>query len=114
MQSFQWPPLGEMLASVVQWRFNWTSRVVACQAAALRQLYVVVQRPSPSSIDRLVANLRDCGASATSAPFDMARSGYAAGVQCGLIERSLLGSAAFDRQLASIEQQVCWPYARTV
>jgi len=43
---------------------------------------------------------------------DLARSQHAAGVHWGLIRRSLLESAAFERQLARIEQWQLGPWAR--
>ena len=47
-------------------------------------------------------------------PFDMAREQYAKAVQFGLIERSLLGWAKFERQIDSLEKMMLGPWARRV
>ncbi len=47
-------------------------------------------------------------------PFDMAREQYAKAVQFGLIERSLLGWAKFERQIDSLEKMMLGPWARKV
>lgn len=47
-------------------------------------------------------------------PFDIARAQYAAGVQVGLIERSLLGWAKFERQINLLEKLTLGPWARSV
>ena len=48
------------------------------------------------------------------AGFDLARAQYAAGVQAGLIERSLLASGAFERRLGVLERLTLGPWARRV
>jgi hypothetical protein len=48
------------------------------------------------------------------AAFDLARAQYAAAVQTGLIERSLLASSAFERRLGLLERLLLGPWARTV
>lgn len=47
-------------------------------------------------------------------PFDMAREQYAKAVQFGLIERSLLGWAKFERQIDLLEKMTLGPWARRV
>lgn len=47
-------------------------------------------------------------------PFDALRAQYAAAVQAGFIERSLLASAHVERLLDSLEQLVLGPLARRV
>lgn len=47
-------------------------------------------------------------------PFDMAREQYAKAVQYGLIERSLLGWAKFERQIDLLEKMTLGPWARRV
>jgi hypothetical protein len=47
-------------------------------------------------------------------PFDMAREQYAKAVQFGLIERSLLGWAKFERQIDLLEKMILGPWARRV
>ena len=46
-------------------------------------------------------------------PFDLARAQYAAGVQAGLVERSLLASAEFEQQLGRLERLTLGPWARS-
>lgn len=47
-------------------------------------------------------------------PFDMAREQYAKAVQIGLIERSMLRWASFERQLDLLEKMTLGPWARRV
>lgn len=47
-------------------------------------------------------------------PFDMAREQYANAVKFGLIERSLLGWAKFERQIDLLEKIMLGPWARRV
>ena len=45
-------------------------------------------------------------------PFDVARHQYARAVQAGIIPRSMLHSARFNRSLNTTEQLVLGPFAR--
>jgi hypothetical protein len=47
-------------------------------------------------------------------PFDMAREQYAKAVQVGLIERSMIAWAKFERQLDLLEKMTLGPWARRV
>lgn len=47
-------------------------------------------------------------------PFDMAREQYAKAVQMGLIERSMLGWARFERHIDLLEKMTLGPWARRV
>jgi hypothetical protein len=47
-------------------------------------------------------------------PFDLARAQYTQGVRSGLIERSLLGWANFERTVSALEQLILGPWARRV
>jgi hypothetical protein len=47
-------------------------------------------------------------------PFDLARSQYARAVRAGLIERSLLANAEFERTLGALERFALGPWARRV
>ena len=47
-------------------------------------------------------------------PFDLARAQHAAGVQAGLLQRSLLASAEFERRLGQLERLALGPLARRV
>jgi len=114
MQSFRCVPLGEMSSSIAQWPLQWLSSVLARQSTALRKLSTLVERPSPDAASGFASALWDWRAAAAAAPFDLARSEYAAGVQCGVIERSMLASAAFERGLDALERLTFGPFARAV
>ena len=45
-------------------------------------------------------------------PFDAMREQYASAVRAGLIERSLLASARFERKLGELERVALGPWAR--
>lgn len=47
-------------------------------------------------------------------PFDMAREQYAKAVQVGLIQRSMLAWAKFERQIDLMEKVTLGPWARRV
>lgn len=49
-----------------------------------------------------------------SLPFDTARAQYANAVRCGLVARSLLASARFERHLDTLEKLSYGPFARRV
>jgi hypothetical protein len=45
-------------------------------------------------------------------PFDLARAHYARSVRAGLLERSLIASARFERTLSAMETYTLGPMAR--
>jgi hypothetical protein len=45
-------------------------------------------------------------------PFDLARAHYAGSVRAGLVERSLIASARFERALSALECYLLGPMAR--
>ncbi len=47
-------------------------------------------------------------------PFDMAREQYAQAVRLGLVQRSMLAWARFERQLDLMEKMTLGPWARSV
>lgn len=47
-------------------------------------------------------------------PFDMAREQYAKAVQLGLIQRSMLAWAKFERRIDLLEKMTLGPWARRV
>lgn len=53
-------------------------------------------------------------ASRVRAAIDLGRSMYGAAVQAGVVERSMLASAAVGRALHRLEHQALGPWARTV
>ena len=76
------------------------------------------RRREPSSMAS--AQLSDCAPLVSAArsllrtPFDAMREHYAAAVRAGLIERSLLASARFERKLGALEHAALGPWARRV
>ena len=46
-------------------------------------------------------------------PFDALREHYAAAVRAGIVERSLIASAGFERKLGALERSVLGPWARS-
>ena len=48
------------------------------------------------------------------APFDALREHYASAVRAGLIERSQIASAIFERKLVALERATLGPWARRV
>ena len=46
-------------------------------------------------------------------PFDVMREQYASAVRAGLVERSLLASARFERMLGALERATLGSWART-
>ncbi len=114
MQSFHAASLSEMVCSIAQWPLQWLSGLLARQSTALRKLSTLVEHPTPDAASGFALALWDWRSCAAAAPFDLARSEYAAGVQCGVIERSILASAAFERGLGALERLTFGPFARTV
>jgi hypothetical protein len=47
-------------------------------------------------------------------PFDAMREHYASAVRAGLIERSQIASASFERKLVALERATLGPWARRV
>ena len=47
-------------------------------------------------------------------PFDVVRAQYAAAVNAGLVERSMIASSRFERTLVKLERLVLGPFARCV
>ena len=45
-------------------------------------------------------------------PFDAMREQYASAVRAGVVERSLLASANFERKLGALERTMLGPWAR--
>jgi len=72
--------------------------------AALRGNALATPVPVMARASRAVLNL----------PFDALRAQYACAVCAGLIERSLLGAAHFERGLAALERLSYGPFARSV
>jgi hypothetical protein len=114
MQSFHAVPLSEMVSSIAQWPRQWLGGALARQSTALRKLSTLVEHPTPDAASGFALALWDLRSTAAAAPFDLVRSEYAVGVQCGVIERSILASAAFERGLGAFERLTLGPFARSV
>lgn len=68
----------------------------------------------PASIEAAVASAVSVAKHALQWPFDTMREHHANAVRVGLIERSLIASARFERKLAVLEQSVLGACARRV
>ena len=69
---------------------------------------------NPQNLTRPSTSFKSTMALLQSLPFDMAREQYAKAVQVGLIERSMLRWAKFERQLDLMEKMILGPLARRV
>ena len=114
MQSFHAVPVSELVSSIAQWPRQWLGGVLARQSTALRKLSTLIEHPTPDAASGFALALWDWRSTATAVPFDLVRCEYAAGVQCGVIERSILASAAVERGLGALERLTLGPFARSV
>ncbi len=64
------------------------------------------------SLQRLTETVATARGNWLALPFDMAREQYARAARAGLIQRSLLASARFSRNLTALERLVLGPWAR--
>ena len=69
---------------------------------------------NPQNLTRPSTSFKSTMALVRGLPFDMAREQYANAVQVGLIERSMLRWAKFERQLDLMEKMILGPLARRV
>ncbi len=79
-----------------------------------RRLLDAFEQPLVRSAIDTADAVRELQTRSLTTGFDAARAQYAAGVQSGLIERSLLASAAFESRLALLERLMLGPWARSV
>jgi non-canonical (house-cleaning) NTP pyrophosphatase len=68
----------------------------------------------PSSIEATVASAVSVAKHALAWPFDTMRDQYANAVRAGLVERSLIAAAQFERKVAVLEQSLLGACARHV
>lgn len=114
MQSFHLPPLAWFAGVLLGCRVAPASGLAPQQLTAAHRASAQLDEQSlRSAVDAADAFRRLQTVGLTSG-FDAARAQYAAGVQSGLIERSLLASAAFERKLGLLEQWLLGPWARSV
>lgn len=114
MKSFRFAPAAPLIGALSTWPCEWVRGLLRRQAIAQRKAIALAEQPSPEAAARLADAVRAWQASGIAAGFDLARAQYAAGVQAGLVERSLLASAAFERGLGLLERLTLGPWARTV
>jgi hypothetical protein len=60
----------------------------------------------------VLGNMSRLGSDVLALPFDVAREQYAKSVRAGLVERSLLASARFERTLSALEKMTLGCMAR--
>jgi len=114
MQFFHFAPVARLVCALAAWPLDWARGLLQRQAGAQRAAIALAEQPSAEAAARLSEAARVWQASGLAAGFDLARAQYAAGVQAGVIERSLLASAAFERRLDMLEQLTMGSWARTV
>ena len=114
MQSFHFLPLARLVVALSSWPFEWARGLLQRQASAQRRVLALAAQPSPDAVADLAEVVRVLPANGIAVTLDLARAQYAGAVQAGLIERSLLASAAFERQLGLLERLTLGPWARTV
>lgn len=68
----------------------------------------------PQNLSKTATSFGHTAALLQTLPFDMAREQYAKAVQFGLIERSMLAWAKFERQMDLLEKMTLGPWARRV
>jgi hypothetical protein len=68
----------------------------------------------PNDLSTAVSGFKRVVELSQALPFDMAREQYAKAVQFGLIRRSMLDWAKFERQVHLMEQLTMGPLARRV
>lgn len=70
--------------------------------------------PRMDSMSRAKDDFKRTAQLMQSLPFDMAREQYGMAVQFGLVQRSLLGWAKFERRMDQLEKATLGPWARRV
>lgn len=86
MQNFDFAPIARFAVALAKWPFVWAQGLLRDRTPAF----------------------------GPGAGFDFLRTQYAAAVQAGVIERSLLASGAFERRLGVLERLTLGPWARRV
>lgn len=114
MKLFNFSTWSAMVAALANWPLDWARGLLTRQRIAERRLTALAAQSTPAHVARLAGSLQSLQQSGLAAGFDLARSQYAAGVQAGLIERSLIASGAFERRLGLLERHLLGPWARSV
>ena len=114
MQSYFPPRWIRVLVALSSWPLEWARGMVQRHAVVRRSVVALASQPTAPNTARWAEAAWLWQASAATVAFDLARNQYAAGVQAGLIERSLLASAAFERRLGLLERLTLGPLARSV
>ena len=107
-------PLAWLLTAFSGWPDATTNGLSAPGRLSEARALETLQRPMLKSAIDAADALRKLQTQGLTTGFDVARAQYAAGVQAGLIERSLLASAAFERKLGLLERWLLGPWARAV
>ena len=114
MQVFNLVSLARWIGAFSGWPVAWARGLLQRQTLVQRTALARAERPPFDRTISLADSTRAWQASGVTAAFDLARAQYAAGVQAGLIERSLLASGAFERRLGLLERLTLGPWARRV
>ena len=114
MTSSPFVSLLPLIGVLAIWPLDWARGLLQLQASAQRRASDVGSLPPPGSEARLADSAATWHASGVGAGFDLVRAHYAAAVQAGLIQRSLLASGALERRLAALERIALGSKARVV
>jgi hypothetical protein len=102
------------LGALSSWPIEWANLLLQRQTRVARHALTLARQLSPETAVRLADALCSLRTSGVTVGFDFARAQYDAGVQAGLIERSLLASGAFERKLRRLEHLALGPLASSV
>ncbi len=102
------------LGALSIWPLELARGMMQRQPVAWRPAMVESAVAPPMAVAPPAYATRNWAAASLSWPFDLARAQHAAGVQCGLLQRSLLASADFERRLGQLERLALGPLARRV
>lgn len=114
MQSLIAAPMTRLNSALSSWPFEWAGTLFHLHASTRRTALTRLDPCVPATAIGLIEAAVACPVSSVAAGFDLIRSNYAAAVQAGLVERSLLASGALERQLAMLERVTLGPWARRV
>jgi hypothetical protein len=104
----------QIYSAFSSWPFEWARNLFQIQASAQRRALARFDPCFPATATRLPEAALAWPVSSVAAGFDLIRSNYAAAVQAGLTERSLLASGALELRLAMLERVALGPWARSV
>ena len=73
---------------------------------------MAAQLACPDALPKAMRNMSRLSCDVLALPFDVAREQYAKSVRAGLVERSMIASARFERWLSALERLTLGAMAR--